>query len=209
MRLITDFRDYYDHAFDTTGVGLLRRMTDGPTRFEALTWLKQLYGTPKFAYAWNLSFDAGDEVVVHFKEGHAGEGKLRARFRDALVAAPDAVVVQYHPESRGRSVRLLVIGEHVYWLEYRAFAWRSNDDPVITTCAPVVDYDPELSRWYPLYAVDFIETRDGWKAIDLNVSPGLRHTPVRDILSPTEVVDAIKRGVTPYSKTIVAEDADA
>ena len=204
VRLRSDFRDYYDHWFshNVSEPILLRGMHDGPTRFEALHMLKNYYNVPSFGLAKNADFTNDDgAVVLHFSDEHAGRGKVITTLRDARIAAPDKLVVQYHSEARTRSYRLLSVGSMRMSFMYESHYWRSNvGDVEVAIIDPFCYNFEEINNRYPLYAIDFIETSKGFLAIDFNVSPGLE--ALKGIIQPWDVVYSIEKAVTLQSRTV-------
>lgn len=208
VRLDSDFRDYYDHWFSPYGQDirvLLRRMNSGPSRFGALFILDTFYNVPPFDIAEQADFVPDTHsVVLHFQEGHVGTGKVITPLRDARIAAPDKLVVKYYSEARGKSKRLLSVGKQKFYFSYESNYWRSNYGTLAIDMIPQFCYSyQEVDELFPLYAIDFIETKEGLMAIDLNVSPSLKE--LDGIISPRLVVEWISDAVTPKSVTVLKE----
>lgn len=217
VRLISDFRDFYDHWFDGASAELTfeRMSTGGMPRREMLEYLQALglrvpafgrmadvYEKMRQRYEF-LNLDGFVErfgmVVVHLDEtAHRGEGKIRLPLRDAIEQYPDHLVVEHipaTPSGLGASWRYLQVGDKRFWLEYFSRDdWRSNcGDVQIQVLSREEDgYHPRIKA--PLFAVDFV-WGDTIYAIDYNIAPGVAGTGVESILPAREAADAIKAAV--------------
>jgi hypothetical protein len=208
MRLESTFRDYYDPFFDGKG-DVFRRIGGnvGPTKREQFALLmaadyevpphglfEDLIGEYWEAEDWTI-----ERCVVYDDEtAHCGEGKRMSRrvmeefdrstgkFACAFVGDPNA---------NGVSHRLLQVGPHRFWIEYRSNeSWMSNvGDGSCETFAVEkgVGYHPHLP--YPLFAIDFVLGKDMRQyAVDFNTAPGIRGSGVEKFLSGPEAVEAIE-----------------
>jgi glutathione synthase/RimK-type ligase-like ATP-grasp enzyme len=219
VKLISDFIDYYDHFFDVTDYDVVfsRKMTDGPNRLEALTIMKSVglevpaYGVIRDIYTQTLQAFKNEQEMLDSKyadnmklvvytdlRAHCGEAKERLSLYEAYKKYPDCLATQYIPcvGDNGRSFRLLMVGNQRFWLEYNSKDdWRSNCGKVEIQLTSV-ENAPDLSALHlPLYAIDFVLAPNRILAVDLNVSPGLKSTPVEDILKPQDCADLIKERV--------------
>lgn len=218
LALDSDFRDYYDHWFDLVGVeatgAVLKRQTrqglskrEQFTLFEKIGFRVPLHGcvsdvAPKAIPSW---------LVVYYDEmAHCGEGKRLWRRPDfALEYVPNLYCSVFvpstdEPASHAISKRLLAVGNRMWWLRYESNNWMSNhaenvEVAVVGEALPRQQYAAEagldfshLSE-YPLFAIDFVEAKDGqMMAIDFNSAPGLKGTGMEDVLPSKEVVDSIR-----------------
>ena len=227
LKLISNFRDFYDHAFFPQGTPFERLSTGGMNRREQFAYLQELglqvprHGivssvVPRLLEDWSDDMKATaaekivDLVVYTDEQAHAGAGKVRLSLQDALRLHPDAYCCEFMATTQtgvGRSERFLQVGDRKWWLRYWSDSdWRSN-------CGEggVEVLGEDLPRGYhsritaPLFAIDFIRVGHKVLAIDFNTAPGL--APLRDVLSPTEVVElltsAIERIGTP-TQTVTA-----
>jgi len=219
LKLNSDFHDFYDHFFDLNAEhALSRRMTDGPNKIEAFQLLTlmgiktPIYGmvsdlyadmVAKFGGVDAIKKDSHDEVVelVVYTDinSHAGEGKVKVSVKEAVEKYPNHFAVQYIPNTtqmfKGRSERLLQIGRRRIWMEYVSRGnWQSNcGDVKISLIADVKIANNDLAEiQLPLYAIDFVVAGRERLAVDFNVAPGLKGTPVQDLIKSQEVVRLIK-----------------
>ena len=195
-KLVTDFHDYYDWAFDREGTEFKRIAKGGYTRQEALQTLNAMnLLTPRCGYPrdWkdNLAM-LGQMWVVHTDPyAHCGDGKVLLSGHAALAHYPNTFATAYIPSDG--SLRWLQVGNRSFWLSYKSKDdWRSNCGDVTIE---FLQENPKVlrGRW-PLLAIDFVRDLDIgaiW-AIDLNTAPGLRGTGMEDVLQAREVVDLIK-----------------
>jgi hypothetical protein len=220
LKLNSDYFDYYDAWFDLDAEHTLsRRMTDGPNKIEAFKLLNLMgIKTPKYGMVAELykdlasqfydgkeaikkvGYDKVVELVVYTDiNAHAGEGKIKVTLEEAREKYPGHFAVQYIPNDTrvfaSRSERLLQIGSRRIWLEYTsADNWQSNCGDVNITLIPT-----DTTRTFklrgirlPFFAIDYVTNGHDRLAVDLNVSPGLKGTPVQQQLKAQEIVDLIK-----------------
>ncbi len=220
VKLDSDFVDYYDHHMDFDGdLVLSRRMKAGPNRMEMYKLLNMIgLKTPKFGMVAELYKDLGTqnggvaglkasgygklmEVVVFTDvNAHAGDGKLKMSLDEAREKFPGHFAAQFIPTAKtyaSRTERVVVAGDYQYWLEYKSMDdWRSNAGE--TTIAELdTRFRPGLHGNIheiksPLYAIDFVAVGNERLAIDLNVSPGLKGTPIEDIVTAEHMAGSIK-----------------
>lgn len=209
--LVSDFRDYYDHWFDTFNVELVfeRMSSGGMARREMLEYLQSLgLQVPAFGRVCDVrdrlrqkydfpDFDRIVDVVVYLDEtAHRGEGKIKVLLRDAIDQYPNHLAVEHIPalpSGLGLSWRYLQVGDKVFWLEYASRNdWRSNCGEVdIRVLARERDgYHGRIG--HPLFAVDFVPG-NVLCAIDFNIAPGIKGTGVEKILPARQAADAIKK----------------
>jgi len=220
MKLVlrSNFRDYYDHWLDPMADHTLRRFTtDGMDRFSQLhfmerngltvpaygpvSWLLNplpRYGAPE-ARNCRLSKKCKKLVVYTDQRAHCGEGKLLLDPEQALADYPECLASEYIGDCPGISWRLLQVGMHTFWIEYRNNDdWRSNYGDFITF--QIIGKEQGWAKHpernitlfkLPLFAIDFA-LGDQLYAVDFNVAPGIRGTGVEDLLPPREAADSIK-----------------
>lgn len=205
LKLKSDFRDYYDFMFDTTGEIFERMSTTDMSRSEMFL---ELWGiglpTPMWGLVNHLSHNLPQEtkLILYKNEyAHRGEGKAMTTLRDALCKERNTLASLYVPTLRPEqpvSYRYLRIGNLVpFWLRYQSDdEWRSNcgsNIEIIEVSPPsyLLSYRDKQSD--PLLAIDFVHCLyGGFLAIDYNTSPGLDRTPICKQLTPTQVVGEIK-----------------
>ena len=212
LKLVTNYRDWYDHAFDREGIEFRRMNNEGMDRKSMLNFLHSRgfhtpeYGTvkevvPRLLREYDeilhaLAIENLIDVVVHTDiNAHAGDGKIKVSAAEALSSYPQHLCVEYiaaTPSGNGRSLRYLRVGNRSWWLEYWSESdWRSNVGEGgcrIITEEPSGFVEPRFTDL--MFAIDFIPAGRHLYAIDYNIAPGL--APLRDILSPNEVVDLLK-----------------
>lgn len=201
VRLISDFRDFYDHWFDGADAELTfhRLSASGMPRREMLEYLQAL----------GLRVPAFGQVADVYK-------KMRQRYEfldlNGFVERFGMVVlvVEYipaTPSGLGASWRYLQIGDKIFWLEYFSRDdWRSNcGDVEVHTLAQMEDgYHKHIK--HPLFAVDFV-WGDTLYAIDFNIAPGVAGTGVENILPAKQAADAIKTAVALFRESGAAEES--
>jgi hypothetical protein len=208
MQLDSDFRDWYDHAFERTGPVFKRHSNSGLSRPEMFEYLQNLgmdvptHGSvqqvvdyyckdPDSIEALMVRHNLLQLVVYTDERAHCGEGKILLDVRDALERYPHHFCSQYIPATAqgfGSSLRYLQVGERKWWLRYTSFDdWRSNagDVEVQILCEEKPGYHPHIHE--PMFAVDFIRSAAKAYAVDFNIAPGLEplngHVKASDIVS--------------------------
>ena len=224
LRLNSDFRDYYDHHFAPSyqkdGFCFDRLSRTDLDRKAMFARLKQLsLATPEHGIVKHL-FEAYQEslnlqgyrdkdllgmlelmqVVVYTDPfAHAGEGKIRCSYTEAMRDHPDRYASIFIPQNAagtGTSLRLLRIGRRQFWLRYTSQDdWRSNagDVSIEVLCEErpmalsLTQKQPE-----PLLAIDFISgPGNTLLAVDYNTAPMLRGTGIEDRLTAAQVYEEI------------------
>ena len=212
IKLVSDFTDYYDHHFDLEGNIFRRVTTDGLDRIGILEYLEKLeFTVPVYGTVNSLKLKPDDLIVVHHNlRAHRGEEKELFLYQDALENYPESLGVKYIPfhadsdipeNTKGLSWRYLQIGVESFWLQYSSVDdWRSNcgDCQIKLSFRDKTElfsdhqYDDLLIFKYPLFAVDFVPTKDKLYAVDFNIAPGVRGSGVENILNAKEAALSIR-----------------
>lgn len=217
LKLVTNYRDWYDHAFDREGTEFRRMNNEGMDRKSILDFLHSrgfhipVYGTveevvPRLLREYDESLHAMamesliDVVVYTDTNAHAGEGKSKVSAAEALAKYPHHLCIEYiaaTTSGHGRSLRYLRVGNRSWWLEYWSESdWRSNVGEggcrIITEEPPGFN-EPRFDN--VMFAIDFVPSGRHLYAIDYNIAPGL--APLRDVLTANEVVDLLKNAILP------------
>ena len=210
VKLITDFRDFYDHWFDMDGVPFERMSRNNISRSEGLQRLSAMgLQVPNWGKASALEktvFPGTLLVVCHDQYAHRGEEKEKLQAVEAAEQYPDDLAMVYIVPpladeyltrgSKRHSYRYLRIGVCPFFLMYESDdTWRSNCGNVqITYCQrpKFLEGFQDYER-FPMLAIDFVVSYTGlWAAIDYNTSPGLRYTPIQEEASGEQIVEWIK-----------------
>ncbi len=218
MKLVTNFSDYYDHQFRLDGPEFRRVSTEGPDRKEQFDILRNM-GLKVIPHGQireiaDLWWDDEEQWIRHIVVyndlmSHCGEGKEMChihRFKwDGCISRLDYIekcqslfCSAYCNHMPGVSWRMLQVGPHRFWMEYRSVEdWRSNcGDGSIELFWADMDAGTHKGLDLPLFAVDFALGKKGIYAIDLNVAPGIRGTGVEKYLSPKAMVETITSHVS-------------
>ncbi len=214
MKLTTDFRDYYDWAFDGTGHEFVRIAANaGPNKREQFRILENAgFKIPpvgpldELADMYEWAEGRIRYVVAYTDEtAHVGEGKELWSI-NKWKSNPHMSGNRRHVEKwatfcsafvegpRGVSWRRLQVGPHVFWIEYRSDDdWRSNcgaGDIELLECQMDAGYHPTIRL--PLFAVDFVHGAKDMYAVDFNVAPGVSGSGVQRVLPAEDAVRAIE-----------------
>lgn len=209
MRIVSDFRDWYDHAFDTAGPVFERLSTGGMERPEMMQFLATAgFCVPRYGVVNNLvPLLLGQRPVAIQKDGkqhllfpfvvvhtdttaHRGDGKLVVSAQQALGEYPDAFCVEYIPSIvNGTSIsyRWLQVGSRTWWLRYWSETdWRSNvgeGGVEIISSGRSRPNNPHLTS--SMFGIDFVSVGRLY-AIDYNIAPGL--APLNGHIKASEIV---------------------
>lgn len=213
LKLVSDFRDYYDHWFDREGFELRRITTDGPSRPDMFNLFEMArIHTPRHGLVKDMPTDTKWAVVYLNETSHRGEGKELMLADDARRLYPDKFYSEYlnFPNNEptlsyknqyfGSSWRELFIGDRSYFLHYiNCDDWRSNvgDDIRIECETDRVGKRGKKDLHYPLYAIDYVwdPQKSDFAAVDLNIAPGIGGTPIEDVLPGQQIVYELKNWI--------------
>jgi hypothetical protein len=219
IKLVTDFRDYYDHEFCGSHVTdpdfvydrRVKTLVSKPQQFKALENLG--YSTPTHGtvseVAKAIVKDAGRfkevieesfyfyRVVVYLDlYAHRGEHKVLMHLSEALEKCPDEYCSLYKNDigrsEHAESFRHLQIGNRAWLLRYLGEnSWQSNhaENVHVSVISEVLPL-PKLC--VPLLGIDLIPFQDKVFACDYNTAPGIKGTGIEDLVSSTEVYRLIK-----------------
>ena len=219
IKLVSNFRDYYDYWFDLEGdVEFKRISTGGMSRPDMLKYLSSHdIPTPFYGYVKEFTREIDPmyhdliKVIVHTNPNtHWGEGKELMTLEEAAEKYPDSFITFYEDTGRpAESIRDLYIGGRVFRMRYKSDdSWRSNVGNVeigIISRWPLHRELKDIGKEYPLFAIDYVSrqrrgmepTNMPWYvAVDFNEAPGLKGTGIENILDATEVVDLIRTWYT-------------
>lgn len=214
MTLKSDFHDYYDNVFNNTGYILTRNSKSGLTKRKQFEYLKEcgflippvgkisdILGT-----YWEQEKQPVREVVAYEDETlHAGEGKiLLSKFILPEIVMGDnselyrlcslfsSAFLGWSHERPSVSLRLLQVGVHQFWIEYRSNdSWMSNvGDGDIEIVDVKLNFGQHDKIKLPLYAIDFVIGKELY-AVDFNIAPGTPYGLQR-YLSPWKFVEALE-----------------
>lgn len=199
LRLVSDFRDYFDFAFDRDGDLFIRYSKDILNREDAFR-LMRLAGISTVAngYVKDLLkvFTKEPYVIYLDDKAHAANGKIIARGEERAMFNDFYASVVYGKPAI--SYRVLNIGNRQWKLEYKSnheFFSNRGDVEITLLHEITTTYDkiPAPLKGRNFWAVDFVtNSLAGELAVDYNTSPQIGKTPIEDILSPTQVVNLLK-----------------
>lgn len=217
IKIESNFRDYYDHAFcgsyETPDAIFQRDSTGGMSRPAMMTTFQSVgIQTPRHGLVQDLvpALEAryADypaelrqmmQVVVHVDEqAHAGEGKLALSYAEALAQYPKQFAVEFLPTANVGSVsyRYLRIGLRTFLLRYNSLDdWRSNcGETHIEYLGGTGRIDPETTLFFdlsPMIAIDYVQLGKTFLALDLNIAPGLKGTGIEKAMPPAAIFETV------------------
>lgn len=183
LKLVSDFVDFYDHAFSHEGEQFVRNSNGGPNRidmFDAMFaagldvpkhgLVSDLYKDAEKYYENHEDFvkssinEAIRLVVYTDLTAHRGEGKLLLTLEEANKQYPNNYASQYlkykHSSNESESIRCQVVGDNAFWMRFESNdTWRSNcGSEIEITKMPIANvlYQGMENIHLPFYAIDFI-----------------------------------------------------
>lgn len=200
IKLNSDFIDYYDHEFcgsaTTPDAELNRWSKCNFSKQQQFDFMLKLECNPvPNGMVKEIASQHGCKkvVVYHDVYSHRGEDKRLMDATEALEKFPSHFCSLYVPSlnaDKPMTIRQLFIGDFLFVLQYSSNdEWRSNCGEVEILFK---GFQPNNNTDFPLYAIDFIEQQDGkLLAIDVNLSPGIKGTPIEKMLKPKQIYDII------------------
>ena len=209
IKLISDFRDFYDHHFDIDGFIYHRNTHTHFKREDDLKLLRKArFYTPKFGRVYINNYKMiecikRNGIVLYEDEyQHKAEGKiLILNINDLNFNKYEGMLwSEYIPSEYAYHWRMLTIGDFYVYMKYTSdHIWMSNKGNVIVE---IVQYgyinDSRLEyikniRDLPLIGVDGRYYKGNFVTFDLNTAPQLMGTGIEAILKPKDVVNLIKK----------------
>jgi hypothetical protein len=214
MRLLTDYRQYYDDLFDENGpvfhrTAFTRGGLSKQSQFELFgrLGLKTPPHGPVASLASQLSASTvcGSPprewmedvrcVVYQDEFAHGGSGKSLLALSEAMAGHPEAYASIYVPPAGSAlNYRHARIGKIGVWLRQVSGSgeWRSNRSDRETVLRRDWDMAPApVAR--VLWAIDFIPSSQGLLAIDFNTAPDLDTLGETGAVTPAEILEELHR----------------
>jgi hypothetical protein len=201
VAIISEFVDYYDHAFDSIlfhhDIVWERSIRNGIKRrdiFKALDnvgLLTPLHGEVDKIVPLLLKDDNDKEVVIYTDEyAHCGTGKIKLPAKAAMEWAGCYCSEYIKPQTKNAvSFRILRIGIKCWLLKYTGInSWMSNSaEDVNIELISELDNVKTVMRNSPMLAIDYVLDGNMPQYIDINTAPGLKWTGLEDVLHPSDV----------------------
>lgn len=200
IKLISDFRDYYDHHFCSsfhTDVIEYRRMSrEGLKRSDMFEFFKSLgLKTPRYGLVKELP-EVEAFVIYIDEQAHSGDGKVLVHNRFANIKYYNYFASEFVFGTCSISYRYLCIGKKSFWLKYTSNdLWRSNCGYVEISLLSEEEIPKNINiniTEYPLYAIDFIYNNKEILAIDFNIAPEIKGTGVDKFLNAKDIYKEIE-----------------
>lgn len=158
------------------------------------------WGLPVVPYSYGSKFKS--KRIFYLNElSHSGQDKVLA---NSLEISKEKKILssKFIENSYSTSFRVLFIGKKRFTLQYQSnHDWKSNLGEVSInliindeTILELLPERPKYSEAFPLLAIDFVKNfeTEEYFALDLNTSPGLKGTPVQEILPAYKVVSYLQ-----------------
>ena len=222
MKLLSDYAQWYDQAFDGEGLEFQRMAftRGGLSKREQFALfdrlglhspphglVRELASRTGLSIEWQLSavaWPAEIEAVVYLDElQHGGNGKVKLSLVEALARQPDHYASLFvslaNPAVILRHVRFGRLG---FWLRQQGGEdWRSNRADNETVIGRTSHPEPKpLPR--VLWAIDFLPAADGLLAIDFNTAPDLATLGESGVVTVDELLCELESAAASAPETL-------
>lgn len=195
MKLITDFKDYYDELFLKTepdsDLEYNRMLKDNMDRFDTLDFLRKLgYQTISLTSVAN-AFGMKNVIVYSDPNAHNGE----ARHKMSLISAQ--MMYNNRPCTKcfdtDKTFKILQVGYSCYSLEIKNEGLKEKE---LLRCTYIGQGVPGCTHMkYPMYSIDFVQDDNGkMLACDFDATVKLSHIQNIELyITPVMVVEDLKK----------------
>ncbi len=212
IRLVSDFRDYYDEVFDPDGRVFFRNRFKKGSKRQMLGTLSRMLSESGFSVIphglvlempsvikrfYKTQDSIGDFLVVSSRLVVYAEGtKLLAPIGVAMELYPKEFSTLYiftWPFSGSSSIRWLQIGRIVAILKYVSYtSWNSREGEVDVIVKRIWRVEKPIKLFgSPIFALDFVSDGKRLYALDMEVNPVLQGTGVEEYVSPEEIKEEV------------------
>ena len=198
IKLFSDFRDYYDDAFNPNGtVAYVRKYSECMTKSKAMSWLK-IHNVPcldiKPVAHFNPAFNK--EVVVYTDPKlHGGKGKILMSCREAIETYPNYLGSSFIEGTDGVSLKFLQVGGRKFHVVMRNSNYMNclapGDVVSVEELRPGFNYSVSI----PIFSIDYISYNGSMIAVDFNQVQSLKDLGFDKIMTPEEVVKEIEKSI--------------
>jgi len=202
IQIVSDFKDYYDNLSNDVDPLLIysRNYSDSMSRGESLKWVRD-NGIKTIKLGLARQFISSHKKVVVYTEPklHQFKGKLIVDTSTAVDLYSTNLVSPYYENTRGVTVKFLQIGSRRYRITFK------NDNQTIEegTITSVEELTPELNYLIrlPIFSLDYIFDGEEMVCVDYNTVQNIGSLGFKDILSPPEIMEEIKKSLLAYNIT--------
>lgn len=202
IQIVSDFKDYYDNLSNDVDPLLIysRNYSDSMSRGESLKWVRD-NGIKTIKLGLARQFISSYKKVVVYTEPklHQFKGKLIVDTSTAVDLYSTNLVSPYYENTRGVTVKFLQIGSRRYRITFK------NDNQTIEegTITSVEELTPELNYLIrlPIFSLDYIFDGTEMVCADYNTVQNIGSLGFKDILSPPEIMEEIKKSLLAYNIT--------
>lgn len=201
IKLVTDFEDFYDDAFNNEGSITYERKRENEIPRKDLYKLihkhrliPPLHGKVK---KFLRKLDSKALVIVYPEaEKHSGGEKLPMLYRDAYKKHEKDYMSLFIGKEVGESYTYVVVGEKVFFIKNESDIWNTNVNPKRTIEVVAEEDKLEFKPFnYPIYSIDLVHyekmNKEWLIAIDFNQAPNLKELGLEPYLSKEEVVKQV------------------
>ena len=200
IKLKSDFTDFYDAWFDSGECSendiIFRRCRSSEySRGQVFKYLKSIgCKVVRHGSCEEMGLTSKQLVVYTEPRKHNGGGKVLMDASEAMLSLPNYLCSEYHGDRVGYSIRYLQLGEFWFKIEFISKDdWRSNCGS--NTEMRVIDsgYGMHKIIKEPIFAVDFVQTKNGLYATDFNIAPKADISYLGDMVRPMDIANSIKK----------------
>ena len=212
VRLVSDFKDYYDEAFDSDGRIFFRNRFKKGSKRQVLNTLSRMFSGGSFSVIPHGPVFEMPSIIKSFYRTREPvddflvvSSRLVVYAEGARLLTPIGVAMELYPKefstlyiftwpfSGSSSIRWLQIGRVVVILKYISYtSWNSREGEVDVIVKRIWRVSEPIRLFgSPIFAIDFVSDGKRLYALDMEVNPVLQGTGVERYISPEEVKEEV------------------
>lgn len=192
MKIISDFRDYYDEYFNENASVVYERVRKGMGRGKELKVLQSL-GIPTIEIKAVSEFDIRNSHLVVYLNPlkHDYQGKRIVEYGEAQLMYENNLASRFVEEANGITFKYLQIGTR------RFRVYMKNEEPLELKKGKVIEIQEIQSAGKqkfsgsPIFSIDYINIGGEMVAIDFNEVQHLGELGMESVLNKKEVTEEI------------------
>ena len=197
IKLVSDFVDYYDLAFNSAGSTEYKRMlSESMPKGKALNWLR-LHNIPSIETKPVNAFSIYDRQLVVYTDPklHSGKGKIICSYNEAINNYGNYLGSAFVDGTDGISLKFLQVGSRRFRIMMKNDKDGIELNPGIVT--DISELKPEFNYFIynPVFSIDYISCNNKMLAVDFNEVQSLSELGIDKLISPEDVVAEIEKSL--------------
>ena len=224
VKLLSDFKDYYDGVFDPDGQVFFRNRFRKGSKRQVLNTLSRIFSGGGFSVIPHGLVLEMPSIIKNFYKTQEPiddflvvSSRLVVYTEGTKLLAPIGVATELYPKefstlyiftwpfSGSSSIRWLQIGRIVVILKYISYtSWNSREGEVDVIVKRIWRVEDPIKLFgSPIFAIDFVSDGKRLYALDMEVNPVLQGTGVEDYISPEEVKEEVSVSLDKEAKELL------